>query len=345
MKKTLFAAALIAACSKQGKVLPTAPPPPAIHVESIAVEARPMPRTLALTGQLIAGQQADVAANAAGQVLHTFVERGDYVKAGATLAQLDLRSAALTAQEAQANVDVATAQQQLADSECTRAQGLFDKGAISKDELDRITSSCKTSATGVDAAKLRVQMASQSMGDATIRAPFDGQIAERWVSLGEYVMPPTRVVTLVQVDPLRLQLSVPEAEVSKIAMGQEVDFAVQAFPGEKFPATVKFIGPSVSSMNRALVIEALVANADKKLHPGMFATASLALPDEASPAVPKTAVRENHVFVVTDGKVKERLVQTGAERDGWVAVTDGLAAGDKVVSNPGADVQDGVPVI
>jgi membrane fusion protein (multidrug efflux system) len=336
------------ACTGRAKEPPLAALPPAVHVEAAPAEARPMPRTLPLAGALVANRQADVAANATGRVTRTFVERGAMVRAGDPLAQLDVRSAAIGEEEALGNLETADAQRTLAEAQCARYEGLFQKGAISRDEWDRFASQCRTSAGSARAAHARADMARKNLADGTVRAPFAGMVGERFVDVGEYVKPDSRVASLVQIVPLRLELTVPEAEVGRIAPKQVVTFEVQAFPGESFRATVAFVGPALRAATRDLVAEAVVPNEDRRLRPGMFATAHLELPSEPVVTVPRSALRGEgasaRLFTVKDGRIEERIVQPGPERDGYVAVLDGLAAGERVVTRPTDQIRDGVPV-
>jgi RND family efflux transporter MFP subunit len=336
------------ACHGSAKEPPLAPLPPAVRVETAPAEARPMPRSLPLTGTLTANRQAEVAANASGRVTRSFVERGTMVRAGDPLVQLDVRSAAIDQDAALGNLESAQAQRELAETQCSRYEDLFKKGAISRDEWDRFASQCRTSAGSARAARARADLASKSVADATVRAPFAGMIGERFVNVGEYVQPSSRVASLVELTPLRLQLTVPESEVGRIAPRQAVDFEVQSFPGESFRATVAYVGPALRASTRDLVVEATVPNADRRLRPGMFATAQLELPSAPAVAVPRSALRSegatSRLFAVVDGRIEERIVQTGPERDGYVAVLDGLKAGVRVVTQPSDQTRDGVPV-
>lgn len=322
--------------------------PPTIHAATAKVESQDMPRELVLTGSLTANQQADVAANASGRVVKTYVERGSYVKEGTPLVQLDIKTAAFSEAEAKANLEVARAQRELAAAQCQRNQELFNKGAISKDEWDRINSTCRTSESSAAAAQARAELAGKTVQDSTVRAPFSGMVGERFVSVGEYVQPSTKVVNLVELKPLRLQITVPEADLAAVQQGQQVRFDVQAYPGETYTGEVLYIGPSVRSSSRDLLVEAKVANTDGRLRPGMFATSHLKLPDQALPVVPKSALRVDetttHIFTVVDGKVQERIVQTGVEKDGMVGILDGLKTGETIVKEITADVKDGAVI-
>ncbi|MCP3100797.1 efflux RND transporter periplasmic adaptor subunit [Myxococcus sp. K15C18031901] len=338
----------LSACSRQEAEPAAAPPPPAIHVDTVTVEAHPMPRALPLTGSLVSNQKSDVAANASGVVIKTFVERGTFVKAGQPLVQLDTRNAVLSQAEARANLGNAQAQQELARSQCERYQKLLDKGAISRDEWEKISSQCKASTGTAEAARARVELAQKTLGDAIVRAPFAGMVDERSVSVGEYVQPNSKVAHVVELDPLRIQLLVGEADIQQIQEGQQVAFDVSAFPRQVFTGTVKYIGPTVRADSRDLVVEAVVDNPDRKLRPGMFATAHLQLTEHALPSVPKATLvvdgETTRLFTVVEGHIEERVVQTGPERDGRVAVVEGVKPGERVVSQPGPQVKDGTPV-
>ncbi len=336
------------ACTGSAKEPPLTAAPPAMHVEAAPAEARPLPRTLPLTGALVANRQAEVAANASGRVIRTFVERGAMVRAGDQLVQLDVHSAAIGEQEALGNLETVEAQRALAEAQCARYEGLFQKGAISRDEWDRFATQCRTSAGSARAARARADMARKTVNDATVRAPFAGMVGERFVDVGEYVRPDSRVAALVDVATLRLQLTVPEAEVGRISPQQVVTFEVQAFPGETFRGTVAYVGPAVRAATRDLVVEAVVQNSDRRLKPGMFATAQLALPSEPVLAVPRSALRADgataRLFTVVEGRVEERIVQPGPERDGYVAVLEGLKLGEQVVTRPTEQIRDGTRV-
>lgn len=348
LRPILLALAGMSVACQQSSASPTAPPPPAISVETAAVEIKPMPKSLVVTGSLVANRRSDVAANASGRVVKTFIDRGSDVGAGAPLVQLDTRAAALAQKEAKANLSTVETQVEFANAGCARADSLYEKGAITKEAWERASSQCQTSEGTAEAAKVRAEMATKTLVDSTVRAPFAGTISERLVNVGEFVQPPTRVAVLVELSPLRLQFGLDEAHVGRVQEGQEVSFAVEALPGETFTGVVKYLDPAVRSLTRDLVVEAEVANEDHRLRAGMFVTARLQLPDEPAVTVPKRAITTDssgsHVFAVVDKMIEERIVQLGPERDGRVAVLDGLKRGDRVVVSLGEQVKDGVPV-
>jgi membrane fusion protein (multidrug efflux system) len=349
-RSMVFLLALVgaAACHKpaEAELLPR---PAAVAVARFVVSVRPMPQTLALSGTLLANQQAEVAANVSGRVLKTFIERGTEVQAGAPLVQVDVRAATFGEQEARANLLSAQSQQELAAAQCARNQALVDKGAISKEEWERISGQCRTTQRSAEAAQARALSALKNLADATVRAPFSGTVMERSVTAGEYVQPSSKVVTLVQSSPLRLQLTVSEADVGSIAVGQQVNFKVQAFAEQSFMSSIAYVGPALRGSTRDLVVEARVAPVKEPLRPGMFATAQLQLPDRDALAVPEKALRRASekvtLFAVVGDHLEERVVQTGNARADFVAILDGLQAGESIAETASDALKDGQLVI
>ena len=319
---------------------------PKVHVQTVVVAEQTVPSMLRLTGVLSSNERTDLAANAAGRVLRTFVERGDHVAQGAVLAQLDARSAALSRAEAEANVTSASEQLKNLRADCQRYVGLLAKGAITQQEYDRQTTSCQTQAASEEAARARAAEAIQTVADSTIRAPFAGVIAERFVHVGDYVHADTRVVTLLVDDPLRLELTVPEANVGSIHPGLAVAFRTVSIPDRVFTATVKYMGGEIREATRDLVVEAVTDNKDHALLPGMFVTAELPVGEVTAPVVPATAlVRHNQdesLFAVVDGRLEERVVQLGPRVGDLMAVADGVKKGEHVVVSPPPGAADGV---
>lgn len=340
-------AILSAGCSSAAEAQTLAPQAEnPVAVQTVVVAARPMPRWLTLTGSLEANRRSDLAADGSGKVIETFVERGSFVEKGKLIARLDARSAALSAQEALASSKAARAQAELARIERERSEKLLAKGAVSPAEVDRRRTEDDAQRMGASAAEARAALAGKSVGDSLLRAPFSGLVAERYVSMGEYVRADTAVVTLLEIDPIRLAISVPESSLAAVRADQSVEFGVSTYPGERFAGTVRHVGVSLGEKSRDLVVEAVAPNADHKLTPGMFATARVRLADQEMPAVPLTAIKKGggtpRVFVVVDGRLQERLVQLGEADDRFVGVVSGLALGESVVDAPGDDARDGV---
>jgi membrane fusion protein, multidrug efflux system len=340
---------LTTACSSPAAAAPPVAEAAAVAVETTVATTVTVPRAVSMTGTLVAGRQADVAPEAAGKVLEVYVERGDTVAAGAPLIRLDARTAELARSEAGASAAALLAQSDGAKLECERAQRLFAANAITRAELDRSTASCSASAHSVAAAAARVSLASKAFGDAVVRAPFAGVVAERVVATGDSVAPGRNVVTLVDPASLRLDLTVPETLTASIHEGRTLTFTVAAYPGREFAATMARPSPILRAKSRDQIVEAAIVDPDRVLKPGMFATARVAVGEDRFPSVPATAIvgREpaERAFVVKpDLRVEERIVLTGPKSGGNVVVVRGINPGERVVSVPNAAVKDGVRV-
>lgn len=383
---TLFATVLAVACDRANA--PAAPADAAvINVTTAQVVEQPIKRFIRVSGTLNAQEQADVAAEVAGRVVATPVERGSRVNASDSLVRLAAAEGEAQAIEAQANaaqiearlgiangapfavesvpeVASARANVQLARSEFDRARTLHTQKLLSQSEFDQ--SSAKTEAAerqyemaknttaqqyqSLLAARARVTLAQKALADTTVRAPFTGVVGERFVSVGDYVTRGTKVATVMRVDPLRVELTVPEQFVSAVATGRTVTFEVDAYPGETFVGQVRFVSPSLAAATRALTLEAVVPNGANRLKPGFFATAQI---EQAAMLpgllVPATAIRTvsgtARVFVVNGDRVEERVVMVGQVVGERVELTSGVKAGEQVVASGVDRVVDGVRVV
>ncbi len=356
----------LSACNKKDAAQAAkAPPAPPVKVETIAAVEASAPLVLTLTGLIAADQRSEVTADTQGKVLAVMVELGQRVKFGQPVVRLDVRTAALSAREAQANLASAKAQKDLATEECKRAQSLLDKGAITRSEYDRQTTQCTSALQQVSAAQARAEMITKSVADGLVRAPFDGMVAGKNVTPGEWVSPGRPLFTLVDDDPLKISLSVSEKAVRAVKPGQKLTLTAVARPDKEYTATVTRIGAEIGR-TRSLTVEATIdnktgtstgidaleavggkeiqgrGNGETELVPGMFAEAHLEIGRMPRPAVPADAVAKRgktwHAYVVLNGEVHDRVIQLGASPgDGMESIAKGVTVGEVVVRN----VRDG----
>jgi membrane fusion protein (multidrug efflux system) len=382
------AAALVAsACGTETKAssAPISDPGP-LAIETALVEERVVDRFLRVTGSFVADEQAEVSAETSGRVVATPVERGTRVSAGDLLVRISASETSAQLLEAEANAaqiearlglspgepfdpkrvpEVMNAQASLewAEAEFARIRSLLDQKVVSQSEYDQrrtqveaarqqynaAVNTAEQSYRSLDAARARVALARKAAADTVVRAPFAGLVAERAVSVGDYVTRGTRVATVVRVDPLRVELTVPEQAIALIKAGQAVRLTVDAYPDEEFAATIKFVSPALRTDQRALTVEAVAGNRDGRLKPGLFATAHVQQPASA-PAllVPRGAVETvagtSRVYVVTEGKAEERIVTLGEATGDDVEITSGVARGEVVAAEPRGRITDGQAV-
>lgn len=316
---------------------------PAIEPEEVT--ALVVPSTLRLTGTLRASLETDLAANATGRVTHTAVERGTRVVAGQVLAKVDVRALMLSAKEAEAQALSVQAQTEQARAECARYEQLRQKGAISELEYDQKMSQCRVLPFSAEAASARASLAAQNVGDGIIRAPFSGIVSQRFVEVGQYVRPDTRVVSIVSGEPLRLEVAVPEAHVGKVLVGAKLSFQVAAYPEREFAGTVRFRSGALDPRTRDLVVEAVIEDPERLLLPGMFADVRVDVGTRSLPSVPRSALTfvdgRAHAFVVKDGRLEERVLALGPSVGERVSVQKGVALGERVVGSSVEGLQNG----
>jgi membrane fusion protein (multidrug efflux system) len=345
----LFALAAVGckhATPTEAKAPPDADAPVAVSL--VPAKEVTTPRLVTLSGTLAGSEEAQVAAGAAGKVLATYVERGSVVKKGAVMARLDSRAASAQAAQAAADAEASKLQAQQAKLDCDRTEHMFQKGAISKADYEKAHTQCESSKWTVSSAEARRTLTAEALRDTEIRAPFSGMIVERAVSAGEYVQAASRVATLVDTDSLRVEITVPEADVVSVHKGMEVAFRISGSP-KVYSGKIRYVGPSVRRQSRDAVVEAVFSNASHELRPGMFVTARLALGQQTLPAVPAKAVRADgalkHVFVATAGRLEDRLVQAAEPiGSGEIPIVSGVKPGEQVVAELTPEVRDGAKV-
>lgn len=384
----LAAAALASGACTTGAAKSDAPPtaPPAVAVSAVAATERPIARYIRATGSLMAEEQADVAAETAGRVVAAGVERGTPVSMGAELIRLSSAETDAQLKEAEANaaqiearlgitggagldvnavpeVQNAKASADLAQAELARITSLLDQRVVSQSEYDQRRTQAEAARQqfeaarngaaqqyqSLQAARARVSLARKAFADTVVRAPFNGVVAERLVTVGDYVTKGMKVAVVVRVNPLRIQLTVPEQAVSSMAPGQPVTFEVDAYPGRRFEGRVKYVSPALQADRRALTVEAIVPNGDGVLKPGLFATARIEQPGRTPGVlIPAAGVQTisgtSRVYVIAGDHVEERIVTTGETVGDLIEITAGLKAGERVATTHVAQLADGSKV-
>jgi membrane fusion protein, multidrug efflux system len=381
------AAAAGAACSAGDAKAKEQPAPSAtVQISPVAAAEQPIARFISATGSLMAEEQAEVAAETAGRVVSAPVERGTPVSQGAELVRLSPTETDAQLQEAQANaaqlearlgltsgssfdvnavpeVQNAKAGAELAQAEFARIKSLLDQKVVSASEYDQRRAQAEAARQQYDAAKngaaqqyqmlqaarARVALARKAVADTVVRAPFNGVVAQRLVTAGDYVTKGTKVAVVVRVNPLRVQLTVPEQSISAVGVGQPVSFEVDAYQGQQFTGTIKYVAPALQAEQRALTIEAIVPNPSGVLKPGLFATARIERAERTrGVVVPRGAVvvttGTSRVFVVAGDHVEERIVTTGDTVGDLIEITKGLKSGERVATKNVAQLSDGTKV-
>jgi membrane fusion protein (multidrug efflux system) len=304
-----------------------------VRVETLA-PAR-LEERLNATGTVMANERVEIVSEIAGKVDTIAFKEGAPVSSGAVLVRLD--TSTLEAERDRARFRHERLQRQEA-----RQRKLMEDGLLSQEEYDYTVGE-------LNVLSAELQLRKALLDKATIRAPFQGVVGLRAVSLGDYVSSDTRVTTLQDIDPVKVEFSVPEAYARELVAGNTIRFRVQGVD-EPFEGTIYALEPSIDPATRSLTLRARAANPDGFLLPGAFTEVELAVRQvEDALSVPSLAIVPDlggkKVYVLEEGRAEPRVVETGIRTEARVQITQGLAPGERViVSNiprlaPGIEVE------
>ena len=321
-----------------------APPPTAVSTE-IAKQTSWQP-TLDTIGSVVAINGVTVSTDLAGIVGQIAFESGAKVHAGDLLVHLD------TSQE-EAQLHQAEAQRDLAQVNLKRNTGLLASRTISQSDYDTSEATFRQMQATVD--QYRAVIARK-----TLRAAFDGIVGIRQANLGQYLNTGDPVVTLQSFDPIYVNFSLPQQDLSKLAVGQTVELHADAFEKETFTGKINAINSLVDQATRNVQIQATLSNPDAKLRPGMFVKVSVLMNESKTViAIPATAIHYapygDSIFIVSDMKdpqsgkpykgVREQFVKVGQTRGDLVAIESGLKPGEEVATSSVFRLRNSAPVV
>jgi len=307
-------------------------------------------------GQLLAVEEAAVAAEVGGRVTEVSVPEGAAVAAGDVVLEIDRerRQLALdneTALEAEAEAALAEARR-----ESKRIAQLRDRNAASQSQLDEAETALRRAQSRLAAARAQKGLAARALRDASVAAPFAGLVARRYVSAGDFVTEGEKLYDLVALDPVEVEFHLTERDSGRVELGDRVEVRVAPYPDEVFEAQVNLVSPRIDPRTRTLRVKALLPNPHGRLRPGLFARADLGVAErEGVPMIPEDAVLQRSdgaVVFVLDGtpgpegvlRVQRRNVRLGVFRDGLVEAAEGLRVGERVVVRGHSRLVDGSPV-
>jgi membrane fusion protein, multidrug efflux system len=318
---------------------------PATTVSSATVKEEDWAPVLSAVGSVSAVQGAIIAAELGGVISDIKFENGGVAKKGDVIMKLD-------ASQEEALLRSAEAEAELARTDLERTQGLASQKVVSKAELDAAESKFRRLTAIVD------QMRS-SIRKKTLVAPFDGQLGIRQVNVGQMINPGQQVVALTSLDPVYVDFALPQQHLGKLSHGLEVRVTTDALPSRVFPGKLTAVNSMVDTATRNVSVQATLENPDHALRPGMFAKAEVVLP-EKSPAliIPGSAVSYapfgDSVFVIEKKKdektgkesqmIRQQFVRVGESRGDFVSITQGLKAGEIVVSTGVFKLRNGMTV-
>lgn len=303
-------------------------------VNGIVVKPDAFENELEVTGSVEANESVTLQSEIAGLVTGIYFTEGSNVKKGTLLVKINDR-------DIQAQLQQVLTGQKLSQSNENRAKQLLAKGAISQEEYD-------TALAELQSLNAQAQLVRAQLAKATIRAPFDGKIGLRNISVGEYLTPNKVIANLSAINPVKISFSVPEKYSGQIKLNSEVDFNTDGL-NQTYKGKVYAIEPAINAQTRTLSIKALAQNPKNELLPGSFAKIRLTLSTvENALMVPNEAIipvlKGKTVFISKGGKAKQVPVESGTRTAERIVITSGLNAGDTVLTTGAMALKEDAPV-
>lgn len=309
-----------------------------VTVESTIVEQREWQLVARAVGSLRADEQVQVRNEVGGQIKQIEAREGQWVSAGDILLRIDDERSALDVKRAEARYEEAQAQ-------VIRREPLFEQELITEAEMIETRASFR-------AAEAELGLMRRRLADTTVRAPIEGQLGRRYVSLGDYTQAGSLLFDLVKIDVLKLDFNLPERYLPLIDIGQAVRVHTAAHPDRTFNGEVYFVDPVIDANTRTLAARALIDNEDLALRPNQFVNVQIDVEklDEAV-VIPEQALISDmggySVYVVdADDRAERRRVRLGEREPGYIEIREGVSAGERVVAaghqrlQPGTRVRD-----
>jgi membrane fusion protein (multidrug efflux system) len=350
----LLTLATVAACGRSGSEPGGEMPPPEVAV--VAVTSGNVPVPLEFTGRAVGSKEVEVRARVSGILLERRYQEGSEVRQGDVLFRIDPEPYRATAAQARAELGVAQARLEEARRQHDRIVPLFEQNATSRRQRDEAVSQFEVARANVEAARARLRTAELDVGYTDVRAPISGLTSREVRSEGSLVQAGSEsslLTRIVQVDPVYVEFSVPEAEAARIRRSTPQLVVKLLLDGQQVDAVagrLSFVDTSVEPGSGTVRARALFENGDRRIVPGQFVRVrieGIAEPDAV--AVPRRAVMSsaqgNFVWVVgADDTVQLRPVQLDGGAGDLALIADGLAGGERVVTDGVLKVRPGVKV-
>lgn len=329
----IISAVLLAACSGNNKQMkPDAAKgmnAPQI-VNYIVLKDTSLKEVIQITGTIQAEESVDLRAEMSGKITKVFFKEGTYVKQGDLLVKIN-------DEELRAQFNRSIARLKLAEEQEYRQRILLKKEAISQQEYDIIN-------TELQSMRAESELLKAQLAKTEIKAPFSGHIGLRMISVGDYISPTSTITKIVKDDYVKITFSIPEKYASHMKPNAEIIFSTDGST-KKNRASVYAMEPSIDENTRTLSIRAIAKNTGNLIS-GSFCKVELEMSEITNAIlVPNESLipilKGKKVFTVKNGKASEVIVKTGLRTDRFVQITDGLKAGDTLITSGIMSIKDG----
>ncbi|MBA4422267.1 MAG: hypothetical protein C0390_04080 [Syntrophus sp. (in: bacteria)] len=318
-----------------------------VNVRVWTAETRSLRPFVESIGTLKPYEIVNVSSELDGILKTIHVDEGSPVTRGQVIAEIKETDYQLAIEQAKAILKQAEAALANAKQEHLRKEALYREELVTKQQYDDIVARLAVAQGDVERAVAGLDLAKEKLTKTRIHAPMAGSIKEKKVTAGDYIRNGTLLVSIIRTDLLKLSFSVSEKDVGSLRAGQDVSFAVDAFPGREFRGQLKTIYPSLEEKTRSLQVEAVVTNADRNLKPGLFARVTLYTGSARDTVVvPITALLYDNsttkLFVGEGDRAKERKVKIGRKYGEFMEIVEGLKAKEIVVTVGQNNLMEGV---
>ena len=344
----LAALALLPGCPTAADEPVTPAPAPVISVSTAAATTSRIVDPVIVTGVVGPRREVMVMAEGSGRVISMPARLGLTVPRGAVLAQLNADVADARLDQALAQAEQAAAGLELAQADNARARSLHSQGATTDRDRDTSNIQVRTAQAQLQAAEAAVKLGKRSLADATLRAPFAGEISDVRLELGAVIGPGTPAFGLVDLSEVLVSAGVSGREVPLVAEGQAVVVRVPSLGERAFDGTVRAVSPASDPRTRTWAVQVRIPNEDRALRGGMVARVEIVVGERQGVLVPDGAVLEGvdgpELFVVQGDIARARAVTLGRASQGSVEVRTGVEAGELVAVLGSQHLSDGAKV-
>jgi len=320
-----------------------------MNVKVWTVENKILRPFVSTIGTLKPFEEVIVSSELEGIVKNVRVDEGSFVSKGMLLAEINETDYRLEALRAEASMRQTEATLTNTKLEYERKASLYKEELVTRQQFDDISARLTLSERELDRAKASLSLARERRSKTKIYSPMQGFVREKKVTTGDYVRNGSVLMVVIQSNPIKLNFTVPEKDVGKLKIGQDVLFKVDSFPDQEFKGRVRIIYPSLEERTRTLQVEALVPNSDNRLKPGLFAKVTL-FTEQARDmiVIPITAILYDNakvkVFVAEGNVARERVVNIGNKYGEMLEIVEGLKKGETLVVVGQNNLSDGVKI-
>lgn len=305
-----------------------------LNVNAKIIKPESLTDEIKISGRLLPDEEVDLTFETSGKIVEINFKEGSAVKKGQLLAKVNDR-------QLQAQLERLQAQVKLAEDRVYRQQTLLKRDAVSQEAYEQVKTDLATLLADINIVKENIAL-------TELRAPFDGVIGLRQVSVGTYASPTTIIAKLTKTAPLKVEFAVPERYAGQLKNGVNLDFHIEGFL-EAFHAKVYAVESTIDQELHQLTVRALYPNSARKLQPGRYASIelkkdevknALAIPSEA--IVPEMG--KDKVYLYKSGKAQPVEITTGIRTEALVQVVKGLNIGDTIITSGTLQLRTGLPV-